>query len=338
MKNNENSNEIVVFGQRISTRIEQVDIYSLTFWKDNPRVNSAIKREFGNKDVSDEKIEDLLWKEDHVKELFQDIKKHGGLIDEILVKDNIVLEGNSRLCAYLRLHKKSIEQKDNEGIEKWSKIRARIIPSDTSEEIIFTILGTWHIRGKKEWNTFEKAAYLKRMNAEYGYSMTKIAEMISDSKSFVENNIEAHDIMVENNVYDLLTFSYYFELVKNRKISQIFDQEPEVKAQVIKAIKNNQLGRAEEVRDLPKVLNDKVSKRMFLQEECQLKDALETSKDRHPEYDDSFYNQIKKTTKILKDCPMERIDEIKEDSKKQYYIKMLHKEAERLWKKLCINN
>lgn len=204
MKNNESSNEIVVLGQRISTRIEQVDIYFLTFWKDNPRVNSALKREFGNTDVSDEKIEDLLWKEDHVKELFQDIKKHGGLIDEILVKDNIVLEGNSRLCAYRRLHKKSIEQKDNVGINKWSKIRTRIIPSDTSEEIIFTILGTWHIRGKKEWNTFEKAAYLKRMNAEYGYSMTLIAEMISESKSFVENNIEAHDIMVENNVYDLL--------------------------------------------------------------------------------------------------------------------------------------
>lgn len=126
--------------------------------------------------------------------------------------------------------------------------------------------------------------------------------------------------------------------MKNRKISQFFEQEPEVKTQVIKAIKNNQLVRAEEVRDLPKVLNDKVSKRMFLQDACQLKDALETSKDRHPEYDDSFYNQIKKTTKILKDCPMERIDEIKEDTKKQYYIKMLHKETERLWNKLGINS
>jgi hypothetical protein len=333
----ENSNEIVVLDQKIPSRIEQVDIYRLTFWKENPRVNSSLKREYGNVDVTDKEIEDLLWKEDHVKELFQDIRKHGGLIDEIFVKGETVLEGNSRLCAYRKLHKKAIELKDSLGIEKWATIRARIIPNDTPEEIIFTILGTWHIKGRKQWDTFEKAAYLKRMNMEYGYSISDIADMISEAKSFVENNIAAHDLMIDNNVFDLSKFSYFFELVKNRKITQIFEKEPEIKPQIIKAISNNQLDRAEEVRELPKVLHDKVSKRMFLDGDCQFKDALETSKDRHPEYDDSFYNQIKKTTRILKDCPMERIEEIKEDVKKQYYIKMLHKEAERLWKKLGIN-
>jgi hypothetical protein len=337
MNNNETSNEIVVLDQTIPSRIENVDIYSLTFWRENPRVNSTLKREHGDTNVSDQEIEDLLWREDNVKELFQDIKKHGGLIDEIFVMGDVVLEGNSRLCAYRKLHKKALEQRDVIGIEKWSKIRARIIPNNTSEEIIFTILGTWHIRGKKQWDTFEKAAYLKRMNSEYGYSVSAIAEMISEAKSFVENNIAAHDLMIDNNVYDLSKFSYFFELVKNRKITQFFEKEPETKKQIIKAINNNQFDRAEEVRDLPKVLIDKVSKRMFLNEDCQLKDALETSKERHPEYDDTFYSQIKKTTRLLKDCPMERIDEIKADSKKQYYIKMLHKESERLWKKVEVN-
>jgi hypothetical protein len=334
MKKNENSNEIVVLDQKIFTTIEQVDIYFLTFWKENPRVNSVLNREYGNIDVPDDLIEEILWKENHVKELYQDIRKHGGLIDEILVKGNVVLEGNSRLCAYRKLHKKSLEQNDIEGISKWAKIRSRIIPVDTKQEIIFTILGTWHIRGKQQWDTFEKAAYLKRMNEEFGYSIEKIADMISESKPFVENNIAAHDLMVKNNVYDLSKFSYFFELEKNRKITQIFDTEPEVKPQVIKAIINNQLERAEEIRDLPKVLNDKVAKREFLDEEGQLKDALEISKVRNPEYDDSFYNQIKKTTRILKECPVSRIDEIKDDNKKINYVKMLHKESERLWKKV----
>ncbi len=338
MNKNDEINEIVVLDKRIPSKIVSVDIYSLTFWKENPRVNSTLKREHGDTNVSDQEIEDFLWREDHVKELFQDIRKHGGLIDEVFVMGNVVLEGNSRLCAYRKLHKKSIELGDTIGIERWSKIRARVIPTDTPEEVIFTILGTWHIRGKKQWDTFEKAAYLKRMNVEYGYSAEAIAEMISENKSFVENNIAAHDMMVDNNVYDLSKFSYYFELVKNRKITQFFESNPESKPQVIKAINNNQFDRAEEVRDLPKVLNDKVARRMFLDEDCQLKDALETSKERHPEYDDTFYSQIKKTTRILKDCPMERIEEIKEDSKKQYYIKMLHKEAERLWKKIDFNN
>jgi hypothetical protein len=334
MKTNENSNEIVVLDQTIYTTIEHVDIYTLTFWKENPRVNSILKRAFGNTDVSDDRIEEILWKENHVKELFQDILKHGGLIDEILVKDNIVLEGNSRLCAYRKLHNRSKGQNDSEGIKKWSKIRSRILPGDTPQEVIFTILGTWHIRGKQQWDTFEKAAYLKRMNEEFGYSTDVIADMISESKSFVENNISAHDLMVQNKVYDLTKFSYFFEMVKIKKITQIFDKEPEVRPQVIKAIINNQLERAEQIRDLPKVLNDKVARREFLNDESQLKDALETSKDRNPEYDDSFYSQIKKTTRILKDCPVSRIDEIKSDNKKVNYVKMLHKESERLWKKI----
>ena len=338
MKNKVDSNEIVVLDQKISTRIEHVDIYTLSFWKENPRVNSALKRVFGNTDVPDDKIEEILWKENHVKELFQDILKHGGLIDEILVKDNVVLEGNSRLCAYRKLHKRSIGQNDSDGIKKWASIRARIIPGNTTQEVIFTILGTWHIRGKQQWDTFEKAAYLKRMNDEFGYPIDVIADMISESKSFVENNIAAHDLMVDNNVYDLSKFSYFFEMEKNRKITQFFVKEPEVKTQVIKAIINNQLERAEEVRDLPKILNDKVAKREFLNDECLLKEALETSKDRNPEYDDSFYNQIKKTTRILKDCPVSRIDEIKADNKKLNYVKMLHKESERLWKKIDPRN
>lgn len=332
----ENSNEIVVLGEHIKTVIEHIDIYRLTFWKENPRVHSALAREYGTVEVSDLEIEELMWKEDHVKDLFQDIKKQGGLIDEILVKGNIVLEGNSRLCVYRKLHKKSIEQNDGEGIEKWSKIRARIIPQDTNDSIIFAILGTWHIKGKKQWDTFEKAAYLKRMNSEYGYSYEKIGEMISESKTFVLNNINAHDLMVENKIYDLYKFSYFLEMVKNSKISKLIGEEPKVQELVIKAISNNQFTRAEEVRDLPKVLNDKVAKREFFDEEVPFKDAFEITKDRHPEYDNAFYNQIIRTTKILKECPMTRIEEIKEDPKKLYYVKMLMKSTVKLCKKVGI--
>jgi len=152
-------NEIVVLGERIKTRIEDLNIFELRYWKENPRVNSIIKKQYGESDVSDEDLEKILLQEDHVKELIQEIRKHGGLIDEILVKDGIVLEGNSRLCAYRRLYEKAKQAEDPDEVKKWSLIKSKIIPSETSDEIIFTILGTWHIKGKKQWDTFEKAAY-----------------------------------------------------------------------------------------------------------------------------------------------------------------------------------
>jgi disulfide oxidoreductase YuzD len=339
MGQKEDTNEIVVREQKISTKIENVDIYALEFWKENPRVNSVLKREFGNTDVSDSQIEDIMWRtEPHVKDLYQDIKRQGGLIDEILVKGNIVLEGNSRLCAYRKLHKKAIEKEDPVEIAKWSKIRARIIPEDTSQDVIFTILGTWHIRGKQHWDTFEKAAYLKRMKEDFGYSVEDIAEMIGEPKSFVENNISAHDLMVEHKVFDLEKFSHFFELIKNRKITNFIDNDPETKDKVVYAIINDQFSRAEEVRDLPKILGDKVAKREFFEDKSSLQEALEISKERNPEYDDSFYSHIKKTTRILQSCSLARIDEIKSDHKKTNYVKMLFKESERLWKKVDPRN
>lgn len=337
--NRKSKNEIVVIGQKIQTKIEEIDILKLNYWKENPRVNAIIKQNLGNKDISDEDIEKLLWdKVDSVKDLYQEIKKHGGLIDEILVKDNIVLEGNSRLCAYRHLYKKAEQKNDEDEMLKWSYIRSRIIPSETSNEVVFSILGTWHIKGKTQWDTYEKAAYLKRMNVDYGYSLRDIANSISQTEKFVKDHIEAHDLMVENDVYTLTKFSYFYELVKNKKIKELASKEPDIIPNTIQAIKEDQFKRGEEIRDLHKVLKDKKAKKEFFDEKVDFNDALETTKDRHPEHADSFFNNIKKITKTLQSCPMEKIEEIKIDGSKKYILEKLYKEVKNLCKKVGIKN
>jgi hypothetical protein len=218
-------------------------------------------------------------------------------------------------------------------IDKWSKIRARVIPEKTSNETIFSILGTWHIKGKKEWDTYEKAAYLKKMFTEYGYDQKKIADAIRESPKFVENHIKAYDLMVENSVYNLSKFSYFLELVKNKKICEISKKEPTVVSKIIKAIKNEKFNKAENIRDLPKILNDKVAKREILEEDVDFDDALKTAQGRHPEHEDTFYNQIKKTIHLLEHCSMEKIEEIKIDTNKKYLLKSLYKESGKVCKK-----
>lgn len=241
--NKKGKNEIVVIGQKIQTRIEEIDIFKLNYWKENPRVNAIIRQKYRDKDILDEDIEKELWEKNSVKDLYKEIERHGGLIDEILVKGNIVLEGNSRLCAYRHLHKKAEQKNDEEEILKWSYIRARIIPEETSNEVVFSILGTWHIKGKTQWDTYEKAAYLKRMNVDYSYSFKDIADSISQTEKFVKNHIEAHDLMVENNVYTLEKFSYFYELVKNKKIRELASKEPTIIPNIIQAIKKNRFKR-----------------------------------------------------------------------------------------------
>ncbi len=334
-------NEISVIGQKIQTKIEEIDIFKLKYWKENPRVNAIISQKYKDKAISDEEIESELWEKDSVKELFKDIERHGGLIDEILVKENIVLEGNSRLCAYRHLYKRAEKKNDENEMLKWSFIRARIIPSDTSDQVVFSILGTWHIKGKTRWDTYEKAAYLKRMNIDYGYSFQEIATSISESEKFVKDNIEAHDLMVENDVYTLEKFSYFYELVKgknNSKNSESYKKEPEIVARVIQTIKDGNMKRAEDMRNLPKILKDQKAKKLYLNKEIDFEEALDVSKSRHPEQGDSFYNQIKKTTKLLQDCPIGRIEEIKSDGQKKYIMKELYKEVNSFCRKIEIKN
>ena len=336
--NKKSKNEIVVIGQKIQTKIEEIDILKLNYWKENPRVNAIIKQKYRDRNISDKDIEKELWEKDSVKDLFKDIERHGGLIDEILVKDNIVLEGNSRLCAYRHLYKKAEQKNDENEMLKWSYIRARIIPSDTSNEVVFSILGTWHIKGKTQWDTYEKASYLKRMNVDYSYSFKDIADSISQTEKFVKDHIEAHDLMVKNDVYTLEKFSYFYELVKNKKIRELASKEPTIIPNTIQAIKEGRFKRGEEIRDLHKVLKDKKAKKEFFDEKVEFNDALEITKDRHPEHKDSFYNQIKKTTKMLQDCPVKRMDEIKTEGNKKYILEKLYKEVKNFCKKVGIKN
>lgn len=328
-------NVISVFKKEIPVKTESRDITELKFWKENPRVNSIIKRVHGTTEITDEEIEEILTDQENVRDLFQKIRKHGGLIDEILVKDNVVLEGNSRLCAYRMHYKKALETKDKKQIQKWKFIRCRVLPSDTNDETIFTILGTYHIDGKKQWNTFEKIAYLKRMKEIHNYSSEKVAEIIHASKKFVDDNIEAHDLMVDYDVYDLEKFSYFIEMVKNRAINDEQSKDNTVRPKIIEAIKNGQFNRANEMRDVPKVLKDKVARRLFFEDGDNFADALEMAKERNPQYDSTLYAHLKKTTEKLKALDNKKAEKIKKELKSDANKKDIIRRFEHQTRNFC---
>ncbi len=334
---NEN-NVIIVDGNKITTEIKELNIFDLKYWRENPRIDSIIKQKFPSGDVKEDNIEQELWELDSVKELYQDIKQNKGLIDEILVKGNQVLEGNSRLCAYRMLYKKATTDDEK---EKWAKIRAKIIPDNTGDEAIFTILGTWHIKGKAEWKTFEKAAYIYRMHMDYGKTPKQISMMIKHHEADVRNMIETYKTMLEKEITETKEqkkFSYVLEIVKNPELKKIKKEDPPLYNKCIEAVKNDKFERGEQVRDLPKIIKDKRAKKAFFVEEDSFQDALDIAKSRHPEFEDSFYSQIKKTTKILQDCSVERIDEIKTDGHKRHIIENYYKEVKSFCKKVGIIN
>ena len=122
----------------------EIDQSKLMFYPENPRVYSVLNS--NNYTPTQEEIEELMCKKDHVKQLKESIKSNGGLIDPVIVRDGdyVVLEGNSRLAAYRLLYK--------QDPIKWSKIKAIILPKDIPDSTIFALIGQYHIIGRKDWD------------------------------------------------------------------------------------------------------------------------------------------------------------------------------------------
>lgn len=315
----------------IPTEIRWLPVTELHYYKDNPRIFSILKQLGGS--VIQQEIEQKLWEQDSTKDLFRDIKQNGGLLEEVIVRDSEVLEGNSRLCAYRHLLKHAKEKNDKEAIKKWELIRAKVLPKDTTDRTIFAILGTLHIRGKAEWRPYEQASYLFRQASTYRMNPKELADQIGHSEADVKNMVEAYKLMEQYNITDTNRFSYFLEFAKSRKLADIKECIPvgvDLAERFSQWVRDDKIPRAEAVRDLPTILRDKSTRGKFLDGQVTFEEALEMAKERHPEVTSSFYNKLKRATEAMNDAEPARVqEEVTADTQKKYIIQNLAKTAKR---------
>ncbi|MBD5272724.1 MAG: hypothetical protein HDS42_05600 [Bacteroides sp.] len=234
-------------GKDIVAEEKDISQNKLLFYPENPRIKSIIDSEFGENPTQQE-IEGKMKSLDSVKELRRSIIANDGLIEPIIVKNNIVIEGNSLLAAYRLLC-------TTDPI-KWGKIRAAVLPDDITEEQIFSLLGTIHIVGKTPWNPFEQAGYLKRRVTTSRKPIEAIAEELGLKRSSAKAYISTFDLMVENDDMDPSKWSYYFELNKNSNILKANKSYPQydIVENIIERIKNNEFADAREIRKVGNIM------------------------------------------------------------------------------------
>ncbi len=317
-----------VGGENIQFEIKLLNIFDLKYYPQNPRINSILERFQGK--ATQEDIEKEMWEklEYITHDLYIDIKKNGGLQDEIIVYNNEVLEGNSRLCAYRHLYKNEPDK------EKWKYIRAKVIKSPLIHKQLNTLLCQQHIKGKKDWDPFEKAAYMMRMNEEDKMDIEEIATLTNFSKNDVKNHINAYKFMKSEGVTDIRKFSYYLELEKNQQLVSFNKEEPELKSKISKWIIREKIPDAQAIRKLPVILKDKKARSAFEKKNEDFDVVLGIAKKRNPSIEDTFYRQIDETAKLLREAKPEQLrEEFETDKHKKFKIKNLAKEV----KKLCRN-
>src|SRR5690242_16349796 len=128
-----NEDSLVILGVKVPTKTQSLPQKKLLFFADNPRVYSVVRA--NGKQPTQEEIQQQLSDLEHVKELREDIKRNGGLIEPLIVRGGSfeVLEGNSRLAAYRQLAVKDPI--------KWGMVKCTVLPDDVQPSLVFALLG-----------------------------------------------------------------------------------------------------------------------------------------------------------------------------------------------------
>ena len=238
----ESAGSMLIQGTEVPTTTKMVEQSKLLFYRENPRVYSVL-RSGGKEEPSQEEIQERLQSMEHVKELREHIKTNKGLTDPLIVKAGSfeVLEGNSRLAAY-----RALVAKDP---LKWEMVKCTLLPANISETLVFALLGTYHVSGKKNWAPYEQAGFLYRRFHKHDVPIATLAKEIGMSSKEVSRLIEVYGFMVAKKENNLDRWSYYYEYLRSTKIGKARVQQPDLDSLIVEKIKSGEIAKAVDVRD-----------------------------------------------------------------------------------------
>lgn len=322
---------IDISGTRICVKIEELPVLELRFYEENPRVYTILRSNGGT--PSQEEIEEHMLSLEHVKTLRQSIEEVG-LIDPLIVRDGdfVVLEGNSRLAAYRKLAKKDPI--------KWGKVKCKILPKDIEQSTILTILGQYHIVGRKDWSPFEQAGFLIRGLKATKVKIEEFAKSLGLSASHAKKSVEVYIFMQEQNDLNPAKWSYYEELLKNRATKKVIVDNPELKNKVVNDIKTGRIHEAADIRKFGDILKSKskTSKKTLTQYQegkVTLEEAYEKVKETGALDED--FQRMKRFKEFINDPDFEeKFDEISDDLKNKllFEIRAILKRLQSIQSKL----
>ncbi|HEX8443510.1 MAG TPA: ParB N-terminal domain-containing protein [Allosphingosinicella sp.] len=232
---------MLIRGTTVPTVTRQVPIKELKFYPDNPRIYSIVVVD-GAKPTQEDILERLQAME-HVRQLVQDIKANGGLIDPLIVRDGdmVVLEGNSRLAAYRHLAAG--------GDVRWAAATCTILPADIDDKLVFALLAQYHVKGKKDWAPYEKAGFIYRRFKEQHVDLQQAAPELGLTKDEARHLVNVYQFMIDHGDRDPAHWSYYDEFLKSRKIKKARDEVAGFEDFIVAEVKSGTLGKAMDLRD-----------------------------------------------------------------------------------------
>lgn len=305
-----------------------MDIFKISFYEKNPRVATIVSENEGQ--ITDEIIDDCLWVKNDTHKLKRQIEKDGGLIHPIVVYDGKVLEGNTRLCCYRHLYQETKE-------DRWRNIKCNIIQDELAQEDVYRLLCTEHITGKVDWDAYDKANLFCKMKEEDGMKLEEIEEIAGESTASISNKIRAYKLMVENGVLAKDRYSHFEQLVTNKEIREIKqNQDPEIEEKVIDRIKDGTIRKATDIRSIGTIYKHKKARKRVFNGGEDAEQVYHDLKAKAPMTDSPIIKEVESLAKRVKTLPREKRNEIAMSNKDRSSIEKLTKELLNLCREMDI--
>ncbi len=325
--------EFSLNGKIVNTKILKLNVSDLHYFSSNPRVASIIMDL--DHDPSDKEIDGIMDKKqgEATRTLYQEIKKDGMVNEPLIVWDNKVIEGNTRLWVVRHLLE---EAKTKEEKNNWKLVSARVIQDKLSNEDMNIILCDYHIKKKRDWEPFEQACYFYRMSAEEKLSNQKISEITGVNPNKVGDYIITYREMnrVKAGVKD---FNLQYETIKQPLVKKAILEGLDITKIIQKKKKDGKINRAEDVRKLTTILKDKTASKKFFEGDVDINRAEQIAIRRNPEEGDRFLKEISDLTEDIENLSITKIEEIQRDKKKLKIIMELIKKIKKLSRTLKLN-
>lgn len=246
--------QLTIAGERVPVTHETIDIGSVRFNPDNPRIRFLLKYRGASNDQ--ESLLSIVKEQPGYDGLQKAIRKAGGIHDPIIVThDGLAVEGNSRAAAILTLHNGA--KKD----PRWQTVPVIRLPKTVPARAMAMLMASYHVAGKTRWRAYAQADQIYELRNAYDWTTEQIADETRMTPREVQQYLDAYDYLVKEVLphikngaaTDLLEskFSHALEFIKHKKMAPL-REKASVRKDFAELLINNKIKGAE-VRELDKV-------------------------------------------------------------------------------------
>ena len=299
--------------------------------------------------MSDEQIEELIWREPSTKSTLREIKFSQGLSELPYVKkisdsEYLVIEGNRRLVCLRHLNNEISSRKEkNIPIEKIDPQQCYVFPENTDDATLAIFLARIHVSGKKDWPSMNKGIHVNDLINKYGYDWDQVIQATSIGRNTISQMLKAYETTKQyqkkypDDENWLHRYSHFFELIKRRNLKDWIDN-PKHLEKFMHWVNNGQIPMAIQVRKLDKIILENKDAYNAIQNGASVLEAEEIIKNsiKRKKSSDSLSENV--DTKLediqyfMKNFPRGKMDEISKDEEKLKNMEAAHKEFGRLIK------